>query len=137
MALQKSVALRNAQLDSWETVIGPDPVIKIFTGSQPANVAAADSGTKLAEMTLPTDWMAAASGGTKAKSGTWEDPAADASGDAGYWRLYEDDGTTCHAQGSVTASGGGGQMELQQANVAIVAGQKVTVSSFTLTAGGA
>ena len=65
MALQQSVAVRNAGLDAKETAIGTSPVLKIRTGAAPANCAAADSGTVLASCTLPSDWMAAASNGTK------------------------------------------------------------------------
>lgn len=134
MAIQKSVALRNAELDQGETTIGTTPVLKIFTGSQPANCAAANSGTELFTETLPSDWAAAASSGSKAKSGTWEATAI-ATGTAGHWRLYASDGTTCHMQGSCSASGGGGDMILD--NTSIVSGQTVTISTFTRTAGGA
>jgi hypothetical protein len=73
MALQLSVAVRNAMLDAIETTIGTSAVLKIRTGAAPASVATADSGTVLASLTLPSDWLAAASSGSKAKSGTWED----------------------------------------------------------------
>ena len=82
MALQFSVAVRNARLDAIETAIGTAAVLKIRSGAPPANVATADSGTVLATLSLPSDWMAAASGGTKAKAGTWEDASADAAGTA-------------------------------------------------------
>lgn len=80
MALQYSTAVRNAKLDVTETTIGTSAVLKIRTGAQPANVATADSGTVLATLNLPSDWMAAASGGSKSKSGTWEDLSADNTG---------------------------------------------------------
>lgn len=67
MALQYSTAVRNARLDVVESTIGTSAVLKIRTGAAPANCAAADSGTVLATCTLPSDWMAAASGGTKAR----------------------------------------------------------------------
>lgn len=134
MAIQKSVALRNAELDAGETTIGTTPVLKIFTGAQPANCAAANSGTELWSETLPSDWAAAAASGAKAKSGTWE-AAAIASGTAGHWRLYASDGTTCHMQGSCGGSGSGADMILD--NTSITSGQSVTVSTFTRTAGGA
>lgn len=102
MTLQKSVAVRNAQLDALETAIGLSPVLRVRTGTMPANCAAADTGTVLATINLPSDWMAAASGGSKAKSGTWEDASADAGGLAGFWRLYDAAGTTCHLQGLVS-----------------------------------
>lgn len=132
MAFQFSAAVRNAMLDAIESAIGADAVLKIRTGAQPANCAAADSGSVLATLNLPSDWMAAASGGVKAKSGTWQDASADATGTAAHFRLYASDGSTCHAQGSVTASGGGGQMTVD--NVSFAAGQSFTVTSFQLTA---
>lgn len=100
MALQESVAVRNAGLDAKETAIGTSAVLKIRTGAPPADCATADSGTVLVTCSLPSDWMAAASGGSKAKAGTWSDAGADASGLAGHFRLYSSDGTTCGMQGN-------------------------------------
>ena len=135
MTLQYSVAVRNAGLDARETAIGVSAVLKIRNGAAPANCAAADSGTVLASCTLPSDWMAAASSGSKAKSGTWEDASADAAGTAAHWRLYASDGTTCHAQGTVTATGGGGDLTVD--NVVFAVGQAFSITSFSLTAGNA
>lgn len=132
MALQLSVAQRNAMLDALETALGSSPVLKMRTGAPPANCAAADSGTALATLTLPSDFMAPASGGVKAKAGTWEDLSADAAGTAGHFRLYASDGTTCGQQGTVTATGGGGDMTVD--NVVFAVGQWFTVTGFTLTA---
>lgn len=135
MTLQYSTTVRNAKLDAVETAIGTSAVLKIRTGSVPANCAAADSGTVLATLNLPSDWMAAAASGQKAKAGTWEDTSADATGTAAHWRLYASDGTTVHAQGTVTATGGGGDMTVD--NTSFVAAQSFTVTGFTLTAGNA
>lgn len=132
MSLQLSVAARNALLDAIETAIGTSAVLKIRSGSAPADCAAADSGTVLATLSLPSDWMAAASSGAKAKAGTWQDTSADAAGTAAHFRIYASDGTTCHAQGTVTATGGGGDMTLD--NTSIASGQQVTITSFSLTA---
>ena len=82
MAIQLSTAVRNARLDAIETTIGASAVLKIRTGAAPADVATADSGTVLATLSLPADYMAAAASGSKAKSGTWEDTSADAAGTA-------------------------------------------------------
>jgi hypothetical protein len=131
MAVQLSDTVRNARLDAIETAIGTAAVLKIRTGAQPSTVATADSGTVLASMTLPSDWLANASGGTKAKSGTWQDLTADNAGTAAHFRIYASDGTTAHMQGSVTATGGGGDLTLD--NVVIAANQSVTISTFTLT----
>lgn len=129
--MQSSIAVANAQLDAAETAIGPSAVLKIRSGAKPAGTIAADSGTVLATLALPADWMAAASNRTKAKLGTWQDLAADAAGTAGHWRIYAADGTTCHLQGTITATGGGGEMTLD--NTVLALGQEFTVTGFTLT----
>lgn len=135
MTIQFSDSVRNGRLDSIETVIGASAVLKIRSGAPPANVAAADTGTVLATLNLPADYLAAASGGQKAKSGTWEDAAADAAGTAGHFRIYASDGTTPHMQGTITGTGGGGDMELDNTSIAV--GQQVTVTAFTLMDGNA
>lgn len=131
MALQYSVAVRNAQLNAIEATVSTAPLLRIRTGSPPANCAAARTGTILVTITLPSDWMAAASSGSVAKSGTWSGTAG-ASDTAGYWEIMDSGGTTCHAQGTVTVTGGGGDLTLD--DVSIESGQTVTISSFTLTA---
>lgn len=133
--LQYSVTLRNNQLDQIDATAGGTAIMKIWTGSLPANCAAADSGTALAVLTLPASWMGAASGGSVVKAGTWEDTSADAAGTAGHFRVYANDGTTCHIQGDVTATGGGGAMTVD--NTVFAAAQAFTVTSFTVTAGNA
>lgn len=122
-------------LDALETAIGVSAVLKIRTGAAPADVATADSGTVLVTMTLPSDWLAAAAAGAKAKLGTWQDASADATGTAGHFRIYASDGTTAHIQGTVTATGGGGDLTL--VTTSITATQAVTITSFTITAGNA
>jgi len=135
MAFQFSTTARNAALDAIETAIGTSAVLKIRSGSVPADCGTADAGTVLATLSLPSDWLAAASGGSKSKSGTWEDASADATGTAGHFRIYASNGTTVHMQGTITATGGGGDMTLD--NTSIASGQQVTITSFTLSAGGA
>lgn len=130
MAVQLSVTARNNMLDSLETTIGTAPILKIRSGAQPANCAAADSGTVGATMTLPSDWLAAASSGAKALSGTWQDASADASITAAHFRIYDSGGSTCHLQGSVGTSGA----DLNLDSVTITAGQSVTITSFTINA---
>ncbi len=135
MAIQNSDTVRNAMLDARETAIGTSPIMKIRTGAAPANCGTADSGTVLATLNLPSDWMAAAASGSKAKSGTWQDTSADASGTAAHYRIYDSGGTTCHEQGTVTATGGGGDLQLD--NIVLAAGQQVTITAYTWTAGNA
>lgn len=135
MAVQLSTTVRNARLDVVETTIGTSPVLKVWSGSIPANCAASDTGTQLASPTLPADWMASAAGGAKSMSGTWEDTSADAAGTAGYFRLYDSTGATCHLQGTVSATGGGGDMTVD--NVVFAPGQDFKITSFSLTDGNA
>lgn len=131
MTLQYSAAVRNGSLDAIETAIGTSAVMKIRTGAQPATVATADSGTVLATLSLPSDWMAAASAGAKAKSGTWEDTSADATGTAAHFRIYASDGTTAHMQGSVGTSG----TDMTVDSTSFTATQSFTVNTFTITDG--
>lgn len=124
-------------LNAVETAVSTSAVLKIYdlTAGAPADCAAAITGTILATLSLPSDWMADASSGSKALAGTWSDSSADNAGTADFFRLFASDGTTCHAQGTVTATGGGGDMTLDNATIA--AGQTVNVTSFTLTAANA
>lgn len=135
MTLQFSITVRNARLDAIETAIGTSAIVKIRTGSVPANCAAADSGTVVATLNLPSDYMAAASSGSKAMTGTWSELSADATGTAAHWRWYASDGTTCHAQGTVTATGGGGDMTVE--NTSFASGQAFSITSFSITDGNA
>lgn len=135
MALQFSVAVRNARNDQTETTIGTSPILRLRTGAPPANCAAADSGTVVATMTLPSDWLSASSSGTKSKSGTWQDTDADAAGTIAHFRLYDSAGTTCHAQGTVTITGGGGDMTVD--NPVVEQHQQITITSWSLTEGNA
>ena len=131
MAIQLSVAVRNARLEAIETTTGTGAIMRIRTGAQPATCATSDSGTVLATLTLPSDWMSNASGGTKSLLGTWQDTAADATGTAAHYRIYDSAGTTCHLQGSVTATGGGGDITVD--NVSFATGQQFTITAFSLT----
>ena len=130
MALQYSAAIYLARLDLVESTTGATAKLLIFSGSAPANCAAADTGTLLATLTLPSDWMNAASGTTKTLAGSW---TGTASGGAGatptHFRIKDNAGTTCHVQG--TAGIGSGDL---QVNGTITSGQTVSVSTFTLTA---
>lgn len=132
MSIFLSDDVRNGRADSVETVIGTSPILRIYSGSVPANEGASLGGaTVLAEITLPSNWMADASGGVKAKAGTWQDASADATGTASFWRIYESTGTTPKMQGSASMSGGGGDMIIN--NTSLVAGQQFTIDTFQWT----
>lgn len=132
--MQKSTDLRDAQNDQFETILGASPILELRTGAAPANCAAADSGTLIASMTLPADFMGASASGVKSKSGTWEDLSANAAGDVAHFR-FKTSGAVCKAQGTVTETGGGGEMIIN--NATVDAGQPITVTAFSITASGA
>jgi hypothetical protein len=135
MAFQFSTSARNASLDAIETTIGASAILEIRSGAPPADCGTADSGDVLATLNLPADWLAAAVNGSKVKLGTWEDTSADAAGTAGHFRIKDSGGTTCHIQGTVTTTGGGGDMTLDNTSIAV--GQAITITAFSITAGGA
>ena len=133
MALQESISVANGRLDSIETTVGTGPLLQFYTGAPPANCAAARTGTKIVQMTLPSDWLANAASGSKAKTGVWSGSGITPGGVAGYFCIMDSSNTTCHLQGTVTQSGAGGDMTLDNTNIA--ANQSVTVTSFALTDG--
>lgn len=141
--MQNSAAVRNARLDADEATIGTGPTLLLLSGAQRADTATAtasgygnaSNGTVIATMTLPSDWLAAASAGVKSKLGTWSDASADASGTIAHYEIWDSGHTVCHEQGTVTNTGGGGDLTLD--NVAVNAGQAVTISSWSKTAANA
>lgn len=88
MAIQRSVSARDAANNGYSTTLGTSGVtLTLFTGSPPANCAAADSGTALATLSLPSSPLGSSSSGTISKSaGAWTGTAT-ATGTAGYYRL--------------------------------------------------
>lgn len=134
--MQYAVSIRDAQNDAMEADVGTAPIMRVYNGTPPANVAAALAGnTLLAQGTLPSDWMAASSGGVKAKAGTWTltGQSGAGSGTAGtFFRIYASDGTTAKIQGTF----GVGQ-EAVPDNNNIANGQSVNVATFSVTRGNA
>lgn len=134
MAMQLSTTVRNARADAVESAISTTPILRIYdlTAGAPANCAAAITATLLAEFTLPSDWLTAAASGAKAiAGGPWTDASANATGVADFFRVWDSAGTTCHMQGTVTATGGGGDMTLN--NTSIAAAQPVNITTFGWT----
>jgi hypothetical protein len=129
MAIQFSTTVRNARLDAIETTIGISARLRFYSGAQPANCSLAASGTLLAELLLPSDYMNAAAGGAKDKLGTWQDASADASGTFGYFRIVDSTGVTCHVQGSCGISAA--DIIVDAATVTL--GQTFTVVTFSLS----
>lgn len=135
MTVQYSVAVNNARLDTVESTIGTNVSLLIYTGNPPANCAAAPTGTLLVAINLPADWMAAASSGSKAKTGTWSGTAV-GTGTAGYFRVCNGSPTdVAQIQGNVGTTGESPTPDMGLDNTSISSGQTVTVSTFTITAG--
>lgn len=134
MTVQLSTQVRNARLDAIETAIGASPKLRIYgtadgsTLTLPANTVAAITGILLIEITLPADFLQAASGGSKQINGTWS-ALVTAAGKAQYYRIWDNAGTTCHEQGSV----GQGTGDLALDNVTLAVGQTVQITAFTKT----
>lgn len=101
--VQKSTAVRNAILDVEETTIGTSAKIQWWSGTKPATCANVDTGNKLAEFSLASDWAAAASGGSKSLSGLPVSTTGIMAGTVSYYRKISSGGT-CHEQGDVSQS---------------------------------
>jgi hypothetical protein len=132
MAVQLGTTVRNARLDQIEASVGTAPHFYVRSGAQPADCGTADSGSVIIDLTLPSDWLAAASGGTKAKAGSWSGSAT-GTFTAGHFRIKDSGATVCHMQGSC----GQGSGDLSFDNSSVVSGQTVTINTFTLTEGNA
>lgn len=124
-------ARKNAALSAVIAAIdaGSGPgTIQIRTGSSPGPGSAA-TGTLLATVTLIDPSFGSVSGG----SASLADPAAVtavATGTAGYCRVLDSTGAVV-MDGTVTATGGGGDLTL--ASTSISSGQSVDITGGTLT----
>lgn len=131
MAIRLAVATRNALAQAVQVLVdaGASGTLKIYTGAQPATGDTAESGTLLATVTLGDPSFGSASTGTI----TGADPAAvvaGASGTAGWFRVEDSTGANVF-DGSVTATGGGGDLTL--ATTTVTAGLSIDITSFTVT----
>lgn len=135
MAIAISTASRDDAVDAVVDQFDAG-TLEIRTGAAPGP-GAAPTGTVLATISLPTPAFGASSNGSAALAGTWEDAAADAAGTAAHFRIKEsaDDDTAVQTfsriEGTVTGTGGGGDIELD--NVSIEVGQTVTITSFNVS----
>lgn len=134
--LQYGTTLRTDQVAAIQTrvaAVGGTALLKLFSGAVPANCAASDASGALGTINLPTTFLTSASGATTI-AGTWTVASASGAGlpgNAASFRIYDSSGT-CHVQGDVTATGGGGTITLN--NVSVAAGQTVTITGCTITA---
>lgn len=112
--------------------LGASPLIRIYSGTAPANAAAALSGnTQLAQLTMAaTPFSGFTDTGTagRATAGTiTADSSADATGTATFFRILDSAGTTVKAQGSV----GTASSDLILNTTSITLGSTVSITSAT------
>lgn len=125
----------NAQVDRIDSGTGTaSGRIQVYTGAQPANANGAPSGTLLVEFVLANPAFGDAAAGVATLQGVPITAAASADGTAGWFRALDRAGGTVF-DGSVTASGGGGQLELD--DIDLVNGQSVSITAGTYTMPGA
>jgi hypothetical protein len=129
MTIQFAQTTAHAMLDAIETDIGGSPVLYLRSGAQPATCGAADSGTLISTIAMAADAFSNAAAWSKAIGATISDASADNAGTLAHWRVKTSGGTT-KLQGSITATGGGGDMTVD--NTSVTAGQQIDVTSFAI-----
>lgn len=137
MALQFSTAIRNAMLNTMRDTTGTTPKLNVYSGSIPQDTAAGATGTLLAQLNAydsNSAFLGSAANGSISK-GAWPYTQAIAQGTAGYFRITNSGGTTCHMQGTITLTGGGGDMTFD--DITLEVGQPIVITGFTVNAGGA
>jgi hypothetical protein len=133
MALKFSTALRNARADAISATIGNAGVLRIYSGTRPADVGTAvTSQVLLAELVCGSPFAAAASGGVLTVGAITQDSSANNTGTASWFRFFTNGGTAVF-DGDVGTSGA----DLNLNTLSIVAGGPVQVTSATITEGGA
>lgn len=130
MTLDLNTLHATSSLDAiYDTNFPAGSIIEIRTGA-PAGADNAAGGTLLCSITTPaTPWGAAGGTGSKAKANTWSGTGA-AAGTAAHYRLKNAAGTKLE-EGTVTATGGGGDMTLDNTSIAV--SQAVSVNTYTRT----
>jgi hypothetical protein len=130
--LTLTTAIRNAMCDAIVDTLDAGSgagTIAIRSGTRPADPATAVTGTLLATVTCADPAFGAASSG----AATLTDPSsvtAVATGTASWFRAFDSTGAACF-DGSVTATGGGGDLTL--GTTSITSGLAVDLTGGTIT----
>lgn len=129
MAVQVSVAMQNAMCNAFVDALdtGGPARLEIRTGAAPATPATADSGTLLAVLTFSATAFddAGAAGGNPAGTAVANAITPDTNvtgGTAEHFRITNAADSSVHAQGTVSAIGGGGDIEFDPTNVFVATG---------------
>lgn len=131
MALQYSTTHRTNSMSQLNTDIGASAQIIIYSGSAPANVGTAPTGTLLVQFAGNAGGFGTASGGQLTASAV-ANATASATGTAGYFRVNTSGGTAV-AQGTCGTSGA----DMILTNTSIASGQTCSFTSLVITANGA
>lgn len=124
-------AVRNALADAFAGLVdtgASDPTIQLRTGTAPASIGDAESGTLLATVTLPDPVFGSASGGT-ITANTISSVTGAATGDIGHFRVFDGDGNVVEDSESV----GTGGTELVVNTVTVTSGEDVEITAWTVT----
>lgn len=139
MAVRTSTGLKTFALDSGlATAFDTTGRINVYTGAQPATADTAASGTLLGTLALSADSFAAASAGAIAINSVTSDTSADASGTAGYCRVYRTGDTAPGSAGNGTTDRRLDLLigtDIAMDNTAVVLGGTIALSGYTLTHG--
>lgn len=130
MAIQYSTAARTSQMTQLATNIGVNAQIIIYSGSAPANVGTAATGTLLVQYAGNATQFGTASAAVLTASAV-AGVNASATGVAGYFRINTSAGVAV-VQGTVGTSG----TDMIVSNTSINSGQPCTFTSLTVTAFG-
>lgn len=133
MTTRISTASRNAAANGIAALVDAGAgagTVKIYTGSQPATGDTAESGTLLATFTLSDPAFGAASSGAVTANGLPKSTTGAAAGTAGWFRIEDSTGANV-VDGSVTATGGGGELQLNTTTISV--GVNVDLTACTLT----
>lgn len=135
MAVQLATATVNAMADAVDALINASGAgtIKVYSGTQPVNANTAITGTLLATFTLDNPAFGAASAGVITLSGTPLSTTGVAAGTASHFRCASGTPATVF-DGSVTATGGGGQLQLNTTSISVGVTVQTTSGTFTMPA---
>lgn len=126
MALTLTTAAKNARLDAFTALINAGSgtatgILEIWTSG---------TTTLLGTLTFSNPAFPAASSGSATASAITQDSSADATGTAAIFLVKNRSGTEVF-RGTITATGGGGDLQLN--TVSIVSGGPIQVTSFVLS----
>ena len=136
MATRISNAAAIASVDALLALInvGGAGTVQIRTGTQPADVSVAATGTLLGTLTCSATAFGGAVDNTGKATATANtvtpDSNADAAGTAGWFRVYSGSGTAI-IDGNITATAGGGDMELDNINIAL--NDTISINTWTFS----